>query len=149
MDYASSPFLQAAGMTISPSLLEITGEVIQPPGLGFGNSQVSNDTSTPPAWVSNPSRNFSQTVPAEHGKWNMIRKQFFERAPNFTRLTIIDCSNSPDERLANLSRQFNNSFQAVGKCPCAAMIGTIVINAHITQEWVSLENMLFVNLFFF
>ncbi|KZP23638.1 Piwi-domain-containing protein [Athelia psychrophila] len=96
VDYASSPFLKIAGMSIAPDLLEINGNVVKPPNLTFGRGQIVNP---------------------EHGRWDMRNKQFYEAAPGFTRLTIVDCSHSPDNRLTTIYEGLNAMFKSLGKRP--------------------------------
>ncbi|KAF7975299.1 hypothetical protein HWV62_10070 [Athelia sp. TMB] len=96
IDYGSSPFLQTAGMTIAPGLLEIEGIVVTPPSLSFGNKQFINP---------------------EHGKWDMRNKQFYQGAPGFKQLTVVDCAHCQEENLRNIFQQLNAMFKSLGMAP--------------------------------
>jgi hypothetical protein len=102
-------------MTVSQTLLEITGNVLVPPQLAFGSNN--------PVSCSRIDELYSlmylatQRENPQHGAWNFADKQF--RIPasldNWAVVSYIHAHNTSQVTL-NLVQQLRQCFAAVGQC---------------------------------
>ncbi|KAG1736714.1 Piwi domain-containing protein [Suillus lakei] len=95
LDYQNSPFLQDAGITVSPDPISVTGRVLQTPKIHYGNPA----SSTP--------------VQPQNGSWNVINQTFHE-PKSLSSWAILNYTRINDQTIHRFVNTLMNACKKLG-----------------------------------